>query len=137
MKHLAARIRALRAAQGANERGAFAVEFIAIFPIAIVILFSIIQGVALLQANTVASSAATIGCNTARLFDATVSDGITASNKILTQAGNTLSATNVAIQRGPQTVAVTVTGNAAQIVPGWPVSITRTTACPTERWVAK
>ncbi len=135
MNRALARIHALRTAQGAGERGSMSVEAILIVPAFLLIFFGVVQGVISLQANNVASAAATVAYNSARLYDATTADGVTAGNTSLTQAGTILSGTQVTVQRTAQTVTVTVSGTAATVIPGVTSHIERTVSGPTERWV--
>ena len=86
-------------------------------------------------ANNVAQAAASTAYNSARLYDASTEDGVNAGNAALTQAGTILTGTNVTVQRGAETVTVTVTGTAATLLPGLPATVTRTVTGPTERWV--
>jgi Flp pilus assembly protein TadG len=121
--------------RGEEERGSAAVEAIMIIPVVILIFFGIIQGAVVLQAHNVAQAAASTAYNTARLYDASSHDGMSAGEAALTQAGTILSGTNVVVQRTPQTVTATVTGTAATLIPGLPAMISRTVTGPTERWV--
>lgn len=124
-----------RTARGENERGSAAVEAIMIIPAVLMIFFAIIQGAVVLQANNVAQAAASTAYNSARLYDASTEDGVNAGNAALTQAGTILTGTNVTVQRGAETVTVTVTGTAATLIPGLPATVSRTVTGPTERWV--
>lgn len=125
----------VRTARGENERGSAAVEAIMVIPVVFMIFFGIIQGAVVLQANNVAQAAASTAYNSARLYDASTEDGVNAGNAALTQAGTILTGTNVTVQRGAETVTVTVTGSAATLIPGLPATISRTVTGPTERWV--
>lgn len=124
-----------RTARGENERGSASVEAIMVIPAVLLIFFAIIQGAVVLQANNVAQAAASTAYNSARLYDASTEDGVNAGNAALTQAGTILTGTNVTVQRGAETVTVTVTGTAATLIPGVPATISRTVTGPTERWV--
>lgn len=46
-----------------------------------------------------------------------------------------MSGSNVVVQRTAETVTVTVTGTVATLLPGLPVTVSRTVTGPTERWV--
>lgn len=124
-----------RHARGGNERGSAAVEAIMIIPVVLMIFFGLIQGAVVLQANNVAQAAASTAYNSARLYDASSEDGVSAGNAALTQAGTILTGTTVSVQRNAETVTVTVTGNAATLLPDIPATISRTVTGPTERWV--
>ena len=89
----------------------------------------------MLQANNLAQVAASSAYETARLYDATTEDGIAQGNATLSQAGTTLSGTEVTVQRTAETVTVTVTGTAPSLLPGVPIPISRTVIGPTEKWV--
>lgn len=128
-------LHSVRHARGANERGSAAVEGIMVIPAVLLIFFGLIQGVVVLQANNVAQTAASTAYNSARLYDASTEDGVNAGNEALTQAGTILTGTTVTVQRGAETVTVTVTGTAATLIPGLPATISRTVTGPTERWV--
>lgn len=106
-----------------------------IIPVVLLIFFGLIQGAVVLQANNVAQAAASTAYNSARLYDASSEDGVSAGNAALTQAGTILTGTNVTVQRNAESVTVTVTGTAATLLPGMPATISRTVTGPTERWV--
>lgn len=120
---------------GESERGSASVEAIVAIPVVLLIIFGIIQGVVVLQANNLAQVAASSAYETARLYDATTEDGIAQGNATLSQAGTTLSGTEVTVQRTAETVTVTVTGTAPSLLPGVPIPISRTIIGPTEKWV--
>lgn len=135
LSRLLSTLHTTRDARGEGERGSAAVEAVLIIPVVFLIIFGIIQGAVVLQASNVAQAAASSAYNAARLFDATSDDGVTAGDSALNQAGTILSGTNVVVQRSPQSVTVTVTGTAATLIPGLPVTISRSVTGPTERWV--
>ncbi len=124
-----------RPARGELERGSAAVEAIMIIPVVLLIFFGIIQGAVVLQANNVAQAAASTAYNSARLYDASSEEGVSAGEAALTQAGSIVSGSNVVVQRTAETVTVTVTGTVATLLPGLPVTVSRTVTGPTERWV--
>ncbi|MFH8253031.1 TadE family protein [Microbacterium sp. B2969] len=135
MSRLAAFRTTVRFPHGENERGSAAVEAIIILPVVFLIIFGIIQGAVVMQANNVAQAAASTAYNAARLYNGTSEDGVSAGDAVLTQAGTILAGTNVVVQRAPESVTVTVSGTAASLIPGVPLTVSRTVTGPTERWV--
>ena len=104
-------------------------------PFLFLIFFTIIQGTMVLQAGNAAQSVASAAYNAARLYGASDGDGVTAGNALLGDLGSTLTNAQVVVERNGQTVTVTVTGQAASLVPGVPLDVERTVYGPTERWV--
>lgn len=124
-----------RSVRGKEERGSSAVEAVVILPFLFLIFFTIIQGTMVLQAGNAAQSVASAAYNAARLYGASDGDGVAAGNALLGDLESTLTNAQVVVERNGQTVTVTVTGQAASLVPGVPLDVERTVYGPTERWV--
>jgi hypothetical protein len=121
--------------EGASERGSQTVEAIIVLPVLFVIFFVIVQGAVWLHAGNIAQASASSAYNSARLFDASAADGVAAGSATAEQNGTVLSGAAVTVDRTATTVTVTVTGNAATLIPGWDTRVGRTVTGPVERWI--
>jgi len=119
--------------RGGGEAGSASVTGVMIFPVALAIVFAIIQGSTWLIAGNVAQAAASAAYNTARLYQSTAQAGVAAGEDVA--AGSILEGVTVSVQRTPTTVTVTVRGTAPTIVPLMNTNVERTVVGPVERWV--
>lgn len=118
-----------------RELGASAVEAALVLPLLFVLFFSIVQGAVTLHAGNVAQAAAQAAFEAARLYDGTAEAGLAMGQATASSAGTALSDVHIDVTVGATTVEVSVTGNAASIVPGMPVTVERSVSGPRERWV--
>ena len=113
----------------AGDRGAATLQNTIIAPVLLLVLAVFLHLGIILHANNLAHAAATSA------YNASGTDGSTAGLAVLNQSGSPISGASVAVDRGANTVTVTVTGNAPSFVPGLTTNIDVTVTGPTERWV--
>ena len=120
-----------------GERGSVTLENIIIWPVVMVFMFGFFQFALWLHARDLAHGAATSAYYEARLYDGTIPDAQAVGRAVIEASGGTIEGANVVVTKNVTTVTVTVTGNTALIVPGWPGSgVSETVTGPVERFVA-
>lgn len=119
----------------AGDRGAATLQNTIIAPVLLLVLAVFLHLGIILHANNLAHAAATSAYNAARAYNASSTDGSAAGLAVLNQSGSPISGASVAVDRGANTVTVTVTGTAPSFVPGLTTNIDVTVTGPTERWV--
>lgn len=115
------------------------VELVIVAPVVLALIFGIIQGGLFFHARTVALAAAQEGVRAASGLDATPSDGEAAAREFLAKAGGSGALRDAAVQprRGATEAAVTVSGFAPSVLPGWTgPRVVQTSQMPVERWTA-
>ncbi|MBE3204734.1 TadE family protein [Parafrankia irregularis] len=113
------------AGRGSRDAGAASVELVIATPLLITMLLVVIQFALWAHASHVAASAARGGADAARVYGAAPTAGDDAARLILAQLGGTvLTGTGVQLDRRPETVTVTVTGNAVSLLPGISLPVT-------------
>ncbi len=101
-----------------------------LFPLVLAALWLAMQWAMITWAHATALTAAQDGARTAATINATSSQGHTAA---LAAADNgSLEHVTITVHRATRTT-VTVTGNALQVIPGFPVHIDVTVTAPTQR----
>lgn len=119
----------------AGDRGAATLQNTIIAPVLLLVLAIFLHLGIVLHANNLAHAAATTAYNTARSYNASGTDGSAAGLAVLNQSGSPINGASVDVDRGANTVTVTVTGTAPSFVPGLTTNIDVTVTGPTERWV--
>ena len=119
----------------AGDRGAATLQNTIIAPVLLLVLAIFLHLGIILHANNLAHAAATSAYNAARAYNASSTDGSTAGLAVLTQSGSPISGASVNVNRGAETVTVTVTGTAPSFVPGLNTAVDVTVTGPVERWV--
>jgi hypothetical protein len=105
-----------------------------LFPAVLFWLMLIVQYGLWWHGKEVADAAAAEAAAAARLPTGTEADGTAAAESFLAEAGN-LTDVVIAVDRGPTTVEVTVTGRAPQLVPGFDWTVTARSAVPVEQFL--
>lgn len=105
-----------------------------VFPLFVILLFSIVQGAVWYSARSAAQAAAATALNAARTYQSDSSDGIAAGEAFLARK-SIVSGGRVSVSRSDTTVTVTVTGRSVSLVPGLPLEVSSTVTGPVERWV--
>lgn len=119
-----------------GDRGAVTLQNVIVAPVLLLILAIFLHLGILLHANNLAQAAATSAYNAARDFGGSSQDGTAAGLAILNQGGSSpIKHPAVIVNRGANTVTVTVTGNAPSFVPWITTGVDVTVTGPTERWV--
>lgn len=106
-----------------SSRGSVAIEMVILLPVALALLFLVVQGAIYYQARAAAMSSAQHGATSAAAYQATDDMGRTRALEFVDQvSGNgVLDGATVDVVRDTQagTVTVTVTGQTLSVVPGW------------------
>ena len=107
-----------------------------LFPVMLLLIFGILQGVFWYHARTVALAAAGSGVAVARTEVGTAAEGRAAASEFLARAGgaDVLSGVNVTAQRTGTDATVTVSGSSVSLFPGLPgPPVTQSASGPIER----
>jgi Flp pilus assembly protein TadG len=120
---------------GADERGFETAETVIVLPVVLILIFVIIQGALWYHSTNLVQAAATSAYESARLYNATESDGVQAGRATATQAGTILSDVKVTVTRTATDVTATVSAHTPSLIPGANTTVTKTITGPTERWV--
>jgi Flp pilus assembly protein TadG len=116
-----------------HERGAVSIESVIIMPGVFLLMFTIFQAAAWLNARNIASQAADAGVAAARTENGTEGAGREAAMDVANKT-RSLTSASVSITRDPEWVTVTVDGKAPMLLTNWGVfSIHQTASGPRER----
>lgn len=124
----------MRAPALGGERGASSVEAALILPALLLVFFAVVHGAAFLHAGNIAQATAQAAYEEARLFDGSAGAGAAAGYATSAASGGGLENVVVLVDRGTESVTVTVTGQAPMLIPGLPLEVERTITGPAERW---
>lgn len=118
-----------------SDRGAGTLELVVVFPVVLLLIFTIIQAALFYHAKNVALAAAQEGVRAATAFQASGSAGSTRARGFLGTAGaGALKSPRVRQERRNRQVTVTVSGSAPSIVPGVDLAVRQTATGPQERF---
>lgn len=113
----------------AIDRGSASAEAVIATPLLMLLVLAIIQAGIILHARHMAQAAAHTAMEAARADFASGGDGTAAAAASLGRnAGGVLEDQSVNVERGAETITVTITGTPTQIVPLWDASIEVTVA---------
>ncbi|WP_336921819.1 TadE family protein [Aquipuribacter sp. SD81] len=121
---------------GEADRGATTLELVVLFPVMLLLVFGILQGVFWYHARTVALAAAGSGVAVTRTEQGTSAAGRAAASDFVERAGGgeVLAGVQVQAARSATEASVTVSGRAPSLLPGLPGPPVRQTATgPVER----
>ena len=121
-------------AQAQGDRGDSVVEFAVIFPVVLLLVFTVIEGGLYFHARSVAARAAQIGADAGRSYDAAPDDGADAARAFLARTGNSVEAPSVQVDSGGGQIAVTVTGTVTSLVPGLAFTVNQRVQAPIEEF---
>jgi len=117
----------------APDRGSASAEAVIATPLLMLLVLAIIQAGIILHAHHMAQAAANTAMEAARAELASGGDGTAAAEASLGRnAGGVLEDAEVTVARGAETITVTVSGNATQIVPLFDAPIEVTVTGPVE-----
>jgi Flp pilus assembly protein TadG len=120
-----------------DERGDTIVQTVIVAPALLLLIMLVVQFALIAHAQNVAEAAAQEGVSAARRFDATEADGQQAADVALSSLGpRMLTGRSISVGRTPESVTVTVTGEALTLVPGFGRTIVEASSGPVERYVA-
>lgn len=122
----------------AEERGSASIELVILLPALFAVMFFGMQAALVYHSRTVAIAAAQEGARAAGAENGAASDGISAANAFIVDAGgdNVLTRASTTADRTATTVTVTVTGRSLSVIPGWNPVITQSASLPVERLTA-
>jgi hypothetical protein len=109
-------------------------EVAILFPAVLFFIMLIVQYGLWWHAKQVADGAAAEAAAATRVPTGTEDAGSDAAADFLAEAGN-LTDVTVSVDRGPEFVTVTVTGNAPQLVPGYAWAVTARSVVPVEQFL--
>lgn len=116
-----------------GQQGAVTLEA-TIVSAALLLFFAVfLQASMLFTSNNLAHQAATIGYNTARLYDADTGGAQAAAYNLALNGAGHLEDVHVSVTRGGQDATVTVTGVSPSFVPGLATHVSQTVTGPIER----
>ena len=119
--------------RAADERGASAIDMAIVFPIVLFLIFGIIQFGVWYHAADIARAAAQEGARTASAYQSTAAAGAASAQRVLADnATGMISHTSIIPYRDQNVATVTVKGQALQVIPFIPLSITETATAPVE-----
>ena len=124
-----------RRVHATGDRGFTALEATIAIPVAFTLILITVQFVLIWHARHVATDAAQDGLHTSTGYRSTAAAGrAVATEQLAKVAPHLLSSTTVAVDRGPTTVTVRVTGTVASVVPLLSFHLTETAAGPIEQY---
>ncbi|WP_425824634.1 TadE/TadG family type IV pilus assembly protein [Streptomyces fractus] len=115
-----------------DDRGDSVVEFAVIFPVVLILVFTVIEGALYFHARSVAARAAQVGVDAGRSYDASPGDGAAAARAFLSRTGNSVEGPKVAVGSGGNQIAITVTGTVSSLVPGLEFTVRQRAQAPVE-----
>ncbi len=118
----------------AADAGVAAIEGVILYPLVILLVFLVVQGVLYFHAQNIAQSVANSAVQRVRIENGSIREGHDEADRRLDAAGRAFAATEVSIARDRQTASVTVSGQAPSIIPGVRgLRVSRTATGPVER----
>jgi Flp pilus assembly protein TadG len=119
--------------RAADEQGASAIDMVIVFPITLFLIFGIIQFGIWYHAADIARAAAQEGARTASAYQSTAAAGAASADRVLSENANgMIDHTSVIPYRDQNVATVTVKGQALQVIPFIPLSITAKATAPVE-----
>ena len=116
-----------------RDDGAGTVELVIATPLLLLLLLLVVQFAVWAHATHQAQAAANQALQSARTYQGSAGRGEADGQALLAQAGATLATSGITVQRGADTVTVTVTGTAMTVVPFLHPPIRVVMTGPTER----
>jgi Flp pilus assembly protein TadG len=102
-----------------NERGAASIQTVLTYPIVLMLIFAMVQGMLYFHAQNTAQSVANGAVQAARVEGGSVESGHAEAAARLVRGGEAFATVNVSVTRGEEMATATVTGLAPSIVPGF------------------
>ena len=118
-----------------RDDGSGALEIVVVAPVVIAAIFLSIQVALYSYARSIAMSAAQQGATAERAYNAPAGAGQDKAAGFVARNGDSLHDTRISVQRGADTVRVTVTGRSLSVIPGFGgFTVSQTAAGPVERF---
>ncbi|MCP2265172.1 TadE family protein [Promicromonospora thailandica] len=102
-----------------DERGATSIQTVLTYPIVLMLIFGMVQGVLWFHAQNTAQSVANGAVQAARVEGGTVDAGYAEATARLARGGDAFASVTVSVVRGQETATARVVGLAPSIVPGF------------------
>jgi type II secretory pathway pseudopilin PulG len=130
----AARARLARV-RAAREDGFSTLEAVVVIPVVVILTMLVIQFVMLWHARNITEAAAQNALRVARGYQAAAAQGQESANEYLSKvAAKMLDNYTVDVQRGPDTVTVTVHATVSRVVPFGTYTVTERASGPVEKF---
>ncbi|MER5696028.1 TadE family protein [Streptomyces mirabilis] len=117
-----------------DDRGATALDFSMVVPLAFLLLFTLIQGGLWFHGRSVAHHAAQQAVDAQRAYDAATGAGAAAASDYLARMGGSLTGASVHVDDDGNTVSVQVEGSVINLVPGWTGHVSQSVQAPVEKF---
>lgn len=118
-----------------GESGAASIQTVIIYPVVLLLIFAMVQGVVYFHAQNMARSVANGAVQAARLETGTEADGYAEARARLDRSPDLFASVDVVVQRGPEVATATVEGLAPSLVPGFQgLRVRQTATGPVERF---
>ncbi|WP_307864909.1 TadE family protein [Myceligenerans salitolerans] len=119
----------------AGERGVASIQTVITYPVVLLLVFGMVQGVIYFHAQNVARSVANGAVQAARLETGTVADGYAEAAARLDRGRDVFASVDVVVERGEEVATATVVGLAPSLVPGFRgLRVEQTATGPVERF---
>lgn len=119
----------------AGERGAASIQTVITYPVVLLMVFAMVQGVIYYHAQNVARSVANGAVQAARLETGTEADGYAEAAARLDRGRDVFASVDVFVDRGEEVATATVVGLAPSLVPGFRgLRVEQTATGPVERF---
>ncbi|MGI5188711.1 TadE/TadG family type IV pilus assembly protein [Promicromonospora sp. CA-289599] len=120
-----------------NERGAASLQTILTYPLVLMLIFGMVQGVLYFHAQNTAQSVANGAVQAARVEGGSVDSGYAEAAARLARGGDAFASVNVSVTRGQEMATARVVGLAPSIVPGFRgLRVEQSATGPVERFTS-
>lgn len=120
-----------------DERGATSIQTVLTYPIVLMLIFAMVQGMLWFHAQNTAQSVANGAVQAARVEGGSVDAGYAEASSRLARAGDAFASVTVSVVRGQETATARVVGLAPSIVPGFRgLRVEQSATGPVERFAS-
>ncbi|MFD2027392.1 TadE/TadG family type IV pilus assembly protein [Promicromonospora aerolata] len=120
-----------------DERGAASLQTVLTYPIVLMLIFAMVQGMLYFHAQNTAQSVANGAVQAARVEGGSVDAGYAEAASRLDRGGDAFASVNVSVTRGEEMATARVTGLAPSIVPGFQgLRVEQSATGPVERFTS-
>jgi Flp pilus assembly protein TadG len=120
-----------------NERGAASIQTVLTYPMVLMLIFAMVQGMLYFHAQNTAQSVANGAVQATRVEGGSVESGYAEAAARLVRGGDAFASVDVLVTRGEEMATATVTGLAPSLVPGFRgLRIEQSATGPVERFTS-
>jgi Flp pilus assembly protein TadG len=120
-----------------DERGATSIQTVLTYPIVLMLIFAMVQGVLWFHAQNTAQSVANGAVQAARVEGGSVDAGYAEASARLARGGDAFASVDVSVTRGEEMATARVVGLAPSIVPGFRgLRVEQSATGPVERFTS-